>query len=446
MAVTKHPSQGALDLYHRGVAYEQNLDSASAFELYHGSIAADPVNPSALDVLGRLLTERRYYRLARICFRRALKYVDEHYFYLHLAECERLDHRYRDASEALAGATRLWDSADWQVQRALIAYDQGDHFEALTACAAAFTNHQPAHARATWVSALAKLASGDFRDGFVDYEARMKVQLTHFRNIPMQMWQGQPLDGKTLWIIAEQGLGDAIMFARFVPEHGRIIIDVHKELTTLFMGMFPDAGVRVLGSPIPSANYFVPMGSLPFRTGHIDPACPPYIDEYKRELWSFRELELRVGICWAAGLHHERAHQKSMPFVHMLELLDVPGVHLVSLQVGAEMDRLAEEHADCLIKDAGPYLSDMADTVSAIADLDLVITVDTAVAHLAGAMGKPCWVMLPYVCDWRWRFPGNGKTIWYDSVRLFQQESPGDWPGVMKRVVSALAGEVSRRS
>src|SRR5579875_1555358 len=301
--------------------------------------------------------------------------------------------------------------------------------------------------------ALSRLALGDYARGFADYEWRWKRSgMSDPRGkYRAPLWLGEyPLARRRVLLVAEQGLGDTLQFSRYAPLLARmgatVIMEVHAELKTLLEPLEGVAAVIARGEPLPAYDVFCPLGSLPlaFKTEATTiPADIPYLHARDARLarWRPRLAALtgkRVAFAWAGNPRHANDRNRSIDFAQLAPLFAVPGVSFVSIQRelrAGDAARLADEPKVLHLGDA---LEDMDDTAAVLALCDLLIAVDTSVAHLAGAMGRPLWVLLPFSPDWRWTAQGE-RTPWYPQARLFRQRAPGDWPDVIARVAQALA-------
>jgi len=297
------------------------------------------------------------------------------------------------------------------------------------------------------------LATGDFQQGFAEYEWRCYCDNNQPRFLPKPQWHGSDLRGKTILIYTtEQGFGDALQFIRFVPQLAqqgdRIIVECQESLIRLFQTLPEIAQIVPKGSVLPEFDFHISLMSLPHVLGTTLenlPATVPYL--FPAELDNLPELPpapgLRVGIVWAPGYRSAlklfRLYQvRSCSLPLWMPLSALPELSLFSLQIGAHAADIAQAGMEQNIVDLSPQIRDFADTAALIAQLDLVISVDTAVAHLAGALGKPVWVLLPYAADWRWMLDRQDSP-WYPTVRLFRQAAPGDWQSVMNQVLQALS-------
>ena len=269
------------------------------------------------------------------------------------------------------------------------------------------------------------------------YEARLK--LPGIRALPpSRHWNGGPLDGRTLLIHAEQGLGDTLQFVRYLPlaaaRGGRVVLAVQPALVRLLQGTPGAAEVVPAGAALPAFDVFVPLLSLPRLFGttleSVPPPLPYGVPLAPGRIGGLRAGGLRIGLVWAGGGVFADDRHRSMPATAMDGLAGVPGVQFVSLQLGAAALPAGAE-------DGMAGVQDFADTAARVAGLDLVIAVDTAVAHLAATMGIPVWLLSRHRGCWRWG-QERADSPWYPGLRLFRQSRPGDWDGVVQEVRAAL--------
>ncbi len=285
------------------------------------------------------------------------------------------------------------------------------------------------------------LTAGRLAEGFALYDARDEK----FRpaKLPGRAWTGGKLHGRTLLVAAEQGLGDTLQFIRYLPEVAargpRIILRAHRPLLRL-LAEFPGPAALVANDDkLPPYDLHVRLMSLPHALSLADPMPIPvpylHADPALRASWRARLAALpglKVGVAWAGNAGFAADHLRSIPPAMLAPLAQLPGVSFISLQKGA-----TAAPPDPLIDWTGE-LGDLADTAALIAELDLVLSVDTAIAHLAGALGQKIWLLNRFDTCWRWLL-GRDDSIWYPSLRIFRQPAPGDWPGVIARVATALA-------
>ncbi len=307
------------------------------------------------------------------------------------------------------------------------------------------------------------LMQGAYAEGWRELEWRWRLPdktVWAPRDFPQPQWNGEPIEGRTILLHGEQGLGDIIQFVRYAQViaalGATVIVEVYPPLERL-MAMMPGVhGVAVRGRPLPPFDVHLPMMSAPYVIGTTVETIPPpvpYLDldvaataRWNESLSSQRGL--KVGLVWAGDPRKfdTRANsidqRRSMRLSQFARLLEIPGVSFVSLQKGVAVGQLADLPASLRPFDVMEQISDFADTAALAANLDLVITVDTSVAHLVGTLGKPVWILSRFDGCWRW-FLGRDDSPWYPTARLFRQEAPGDWDTVIARVAKALADHVA---
>jgi hypothetical protein len=315
----------------------------------------------------------------------------------------------------------------------------------------------PDHAPARHNLALHLLQQGDFERGWVEHEWRWRTPslASQRRDFPQPHWQGEAIPGKTILLHAEQGAGDTIQFVRYAPlvlaRGARVIVECQPELVSLFSHSMPDVTVIGKDGTLPEFDCHCPMMSLPLamatRLENL-PATTPYLSAEPDAMDGWRSrfsgASLNVGVVWRGNPSYLNDKQRSVDAQLLEPLADIPGVRLVSLQKGGPITG-ASSLLLARCDDAAPDLTNYAATAAAIMALDLVISVDTAVAHLAGALGKPVWVLLPNPSDWRWGFEGE-TSPWYPTMRLFRQKVPGQWNEVFQAVSASLQACVGHKS
>ncbi|MEA2952493.1 MAG: hypothetical protein QOJ96_2013, partial [Alphaproteobacteria bacterium] len=322
------------------------------------------------------------------------------------------------------------------------------------------TAADPKHLEAYGYEALARLCLGDFREGWKKYETRWSSfhLEAHRRDVQQPLWLGkEPLEDKTILLYAEQGLGDTIQFSRYVSlvakQGAKVLLEVQSPLTALLSGFGDVARVVVRGEPLPPFDLHCPLMSLPLAFGteliSIPPIAELHVPPDRLTTWQTRLSNLtqpKVGLVWAGRSAHGNDHNRSIPLARLSPALSAPGIQFVSLQ-----HELREGDAALLasypsVLRLGEEFGDFADTAAVISLLDVVVTIDTSVAHLAAALGKPTWILLPLGPDFRWLL-GREDSPWYPSARLFRQQRFGDWDSVIQRVsveIGALAAQTSR--
>ena len=299
----------------------------------------------------------------------------------------------------------------------------------------------PDSPEAHWNLANALLVRGDLSRGFEEYEWRFRRAGRGERVFSMPRWAGEELRGKTLLLAAEQGLGDVIQYARFAQifaaRGAQVVLECHAGLERLLSTVPGVQSIVTLGQDIPYADYYLPIMSAPLalRISTSDAlATAPYV----RPAVASREISLptgkvRVGLVWRGNPRHENDQFRSVPLQALQPILDVEGATFISLQVGEARSELA----GFAIFDAGKDCVDFADTAHVVSQLDVILTVDTAVAHLAGAMGKPVWLLLARGNDWRW-FHGRDDSPWYAGMNLYRQAPHREWSAPVRQIAAAL--------
>jgi tetratricopeptide (TPR) repeat protein len=317
----------------------------------------------------------------------------------------------------------------------------------------------PNHAGYHWNLALDLLSQGMYAEGWREFEWRWlwKDFPTPRRAFAEPIWRGEDLNGRTILLHAEQGLGDSIQFARYAPmvaqRGGEVLLNCARELAALFRSN-PDLGQVIEGAePRPSFDFHCPLLTLPlvFRTELKSiPASVPYLKpdpqvvaKWKTRLESVADKR-KIGLVWAGSPTHPKDWQRSMNLASFLPLTQIPGIALVSLQKGPAADQTKQLGSWPELIDFTSELDNFAETAGLVANLDLVIGVDTSVIHLAGAMGKPVWVLIGRVFDWRW-LREREDSPWYPTARIFRQKSFGDWNEVVERVAAAVLDEIGAR-
>jgi tetratricopeptide (TPR) repeat protein len=332
--------------------------------------------------------------------------------------------------------------ADSRISLGSVLLDLGQTQDALAILNEA-SQLDPASALGAWNRSLALLRSGDLKHGFRLFENRLLLPSAMPPPVEAPLWDGKPLDG-TLCVWAEQGLGDVLHFVRYAmpaaERASKLILLVHPELVSLLAFNFPAADVRPLGTKTRAdrqialmslADLFGPFGPMPPYLS----AMPERIDAWKPRLSS---PEFKVGLAWRGNPNHPRDASRSFSAEALAPLMAVEGVRFISMQVGAE------DEPPAAVENFTHRLHDFAETAAVLSYLDLVVTPDTALAHLCGAMSKSCLVGLRLGGDWRWGEEG-GWTPWYPSLKLFRQTRLNDWSGPMAQMAMAIKAELAKR-
>jgi hypothetical protein len=441
----------AAALYQEGLRFQDAGRLAEAEASYRRALALDPRQAKAHNNLGAVLHMQGRLDEAIASYRRALE----------------LDPALPQASQNLAAI-----SADPALaQRAVDGYlrhlrehpedaeahnNLGKAYRELSMHRQALASFReavrlaPHRAEPRYSLAMELLLAGEYREGWQEYEWRWQVKAGQppKRHADRPLWNGAPLAGKTLLLHAEQGLGDTIQLVRFADRAasrcGAVILECHSTLVALLRDVRGLAKVVAQGDALPRFDAQLPLMSLP-RVLDLDldsVSHPAYLAADRGKTARMRDVlqagaRLHVGLVWAGRSDLWDDRKRSIGLAALAPLAEAEGAAFYGLQKGDAASQAAHPPAGLRFVDCSAQLADFSDTAAFAANLDVVISVDTSVAHLAGALGRPTWVLLPRPPDWRWLL-GREDSPWYPSVRLFRQESPGDWAGVAARVAQAL--------
>lgn len=331
----------------------------------------------------------------------------------------------------------------WQ-NLALAHQDLGELTDAYICLKRAF-NLRPGYATARWNLGLLQLLLGDYQQGFRNFEARFtKIGAVALLHTGIPAWDGSALTGKSILIHAEQGYGDTIQFIRFIPQlleaGAQVILEIQdRSLLKLCRSLQKDIQVIVRGDTVPVVDLQAPLLSLPFLLGSTIETIPrkiPYLsaDKDKIGLWKSRlptNTLRKIGICWKGRSTPDP--RRSIPFIELAPLFEQSGICWVSLQM--ERDDSAQLPEG--IVDLTGEIRDFSDTAALMSCLDLIISIDSSVTHLAGALGLHCIVLLPFAADWRWTH-NKDRTPWYPSLQLFRQQAPGEWKLAIDSLTNSL--------
>jgi tetratricopeptide (TPR) repeat protein len=414
------------------------------------AVALKPDYPEALSNLGVALYEQRDFEAAAAHHRRAIALNPG--FALAHSNLGNALHSLKRFDEAIAAYRRAIaldrSFADGWSNLGTTLHHAGQYEEGIAALRRAVAI-APNHANAHSGLGILLLMRGDLAEGWDEYEWRLQSSEVKGPRFPQRPWRGESLAGRHIHVQAEQGFGDTIQFARYLPmleaRAGHVSVRVHQSLLTLMRESLP--GLEVLGdrgTPAAPIDCECALLSLPclFKTRlETIPATVPYLrppmelaERWRRRLRALAGL--KVGLVWAGRPEHVNDFRRSVDLATLAPLLGVPGISFASLQLGPRAAALDAPDAP-KIAQVLPEHADFAETAGAIAALDLVIAVDTSVAHLAGALGKPTWVLLPSVTDWRWLI-GREDNPWYPTMRLFRQQDAAPWADVIARVTAEL--------
>ncbi len=435
-----------------GVALKDSGRLEDACRELRAALELRPAFPEAYNNLGTALSMQRRNEESLVCFEKAIELKPEYVEARHnrgvaLRDMGRLDEAavcLREVVDEVPGDADAQNNLGATVQ-ALGHYDQArEHYER------ALRIH-PDHVWAHFNRSTVLLSDCDFEHGWLEYEWRLKRPGFKPRRFAKPLWDGLPRPDKSILLHTEQGLGDTIQLIRYaalVKERmGKVIVECQDLLVPLLSRCRAVDCLIARGSPLPPFDYYAPIMSLPCILGtrldtipsevpYIFPA-PDLVENWRKRLAGVDGF--KVGVNWQGNPRFQRDYQRSIPLKHFAPLAEVPGVRLISLQWGEGRDQLdaaafpITDFGDDLDKTAGAFM----DRAAIMMSLDLVVSSDTATAHLAGGLGVPTWVGLAFSPDWRWLRTGE-SCPWYPTMHLFRQAGLGDWDGVFERMAGRL--------
>jgi tetratricopeptide (TPR) repeat protein/ADP-heptose:LPS heptosyltransferase len=440
-----------------GIIYLDRGKQAEAIKNFRQAIRLQAESPEAHNNLGIALAELDKQEEAVVCYREALRlrpdYAEAH---------NNIGNALRDLGQVDEAIARFNDALRLKPEYAEAYNNLGialvieNRLEDAVALYGRALELKPDYPDARKNRSLAWLAQGDFQQGWREYEFRWHNKHMPPRKFAQPRWDGSPLAGRTIMIYPEQGLGDSIQFVRFLPllqqQGGKVVFECQRALVNLLSSCRGFDALVPEKTPLPPFDVQAPMMSLPHLLGVHSEAVPaeaPYIfpEPNRIRLWGQLLAHLsgfKVGIAWQGNPRFKADRHRSVPLRHFAPLASVPGVRLISLQKGKGTEQMASAGFRLLelgndLDKAGAFL----DTAAIMQNLDLVITSDTAIAHLAGALGVPVWVAVTFAPDWRW-MRNRTDSPWYPTMRLFRQPKRADWPSVFAQMKDALSQLVAK--
>ena len=424
---------------------------AEAEALLHKAISADPSNVNLRNARGVMFAAMNRHLDAVWCYRDALAYDNTATgVWTNLGNALTQLNQLSSAIFCHRRAIALSKGEDALLHHNLgtSLAEAGQHGEAVVSFSNALKIN-PSYHSARWDRALSYLYLANYAKGWPDYEIRKITGQLPIRRLPSEEWDGKPYAGKRLIIISEQGFGDMLWVARYFAKvkalGGELIIECRPELVPLIAHMGVADQLIVRGTPLPPADLHCYLCSLP---GFFTPSLAsipnrPYLSPPADRVGKVAGLitkadgRLNVGIVWSGSVTFGKNHRRAQRLLSFFQACAIPRVQLYSLQKGDPIRELTSLPRGGPIVDLAPYLNDFADTAAAISQLDLIIMTDSAVAHLAGAMGKPVWVLLGNNAHWLWLLDRT-DCPWYPSMRLFRPRAEGDWDHVFDTVSAEL--------
>jgi Tfp pilus assembly protein PilF len=422
-AIARDPANASL-LSARGVMFAAMGRYSDALWCYRDAIANDPNIPGIWTNLGNALTHLKHLKSAVSCHQRALA----------LSNCDDAL-LYQNLGVSLAEAAMHGD--------AVVAFTRALGID-------------PGRHAVKWDRARSYLYLGNYSQGFADYEIRQVTGQLPAKNLSGKLWRGEPYGGKRLLLLVEQGFGDTLWSARYLAMAkalgGELVVECQRELIPLLETLGVADRLIARDEQLPVTDYYCYLCSLPglFSSDFNSIPTTPFLSAPRARLAKARSLfdgadsRLRVGIVWSGSVTFKRNHERAQSLLKFFQGFALPGVQLYSLQKGPPEADLRALPRGGPIVDLSPHISDFADTAAIIAHLDLVIMTDSAVAHLAGSMGKPVWLLLGYVAHWLWLLD-RSDSPWYPSIRLFRPRGEAEWDYVFDSASVALMDLASAR-
>lgn len=433
------------DLFQRGLAAHQAGQIDDAIRLYSTALRQNPNQPDVWNNLGVALRRSKKFDAALIAYRRAADIRPGNAgLWSNMGNCLREMMRFEEALVAHKKALELDDTVKSHTFNAGLVYRDMNRFEAALEYFERALEIDPDYVDANWDRSLAHLALGNYAEGWAGYETRRKLADNPIRPLDSAPeWDGKTdLRGKRILLRAEQGFGDMIQFARFVPlvakKAGHVILECRKELVPIMKTVAGVDTVVEKGRAVPEFDVHVPLLSLPHVMGIGEKDLQKIsTDSYlappqgkRARLAPPPGTALKVGLIWAGKLN---PRDRSCPLETFLPMLSAKGAAFYSFQIDerrADIDRLGL-HA--FVTDLGDHIHDFGDSAALMREMDLVITIDSSPAHLAGALGIPVWMLQLYTTDWRWMVD-RSDSPWYPTMRIYRQEKPGDWSAPVEKL------------
>ena len=435
--------------------YERSGRLADAQRLLARVLSVAPNRGDALHLAGVVAFRRGDLAKSLKLMQASLRHGTDTPLYLrNICEVYRALGRLDDAIVAARRATALNPADPMCLHNQAVIHHHRLELDAALDCAARALRIDPSLPGAHFIRAETLLLRGEWSEGWEEYEWRFRIAGAAPLMPPTtrSQWDGSPLPDGTLLLIADQGFGDVIQFARYLPwaaeSCARIAIACPVEVRHLLAQVAPDANQFLRWEDAPDFAAFCPLSGLPRLAGtrtDTVPAPIPYLraDPARATHWAERLDGLvprdfrRIGVIWAGRPSHNNDRNRSARLADFRPLADVPGIALLALQKGPTTEQAGAWYGRAPLINIGAEIDDYDDTMAILDNLDLLITVDTSVAHLAGAMGRPVWIMLPRAPDWRWLLDRT-DTPWYPSVRLFRQRQVRRWDDVVQAIAAEL--------
>ncbi|MDD2539853.1 MAG: tetratricopeptide repeat-containing glycosyltransferase family protein [Desulfuromonadaceae bacterium] len=445
-------------LFSEGSALLHAGNAVQALDCFQRALIIDPLNPTLYLYAGASLHELKKFDEAVTSYEKAIQMAptigEAHN---NLGNSLMALGRFSDAADSFSRAVTLLPLSPVPLTaKATALQAMGKTAESEADCHKAL-KLDPLFAAAHWNLALNLLLQGKYTEGWQEYEWRWKKPdfTSPCRHNDVPLWNGSPLHGRTILLHAEQGFGDAIQFVRYSPmvaqRGGAVIVECHPELVQLLLSVEGVQDVVPFGAPLPPFDCQAPLLSLPriFETKlQTIPSHCPYISvsNIYREKWAALVSpclsSIRVGLVWAGKKYPDPL--RSCRLVDLAPLATARNITFYSLQLGVGSEETKSPPPGMELVDQTSQIHDFGDTAALIERLDLIISIDTAVSHLAGALGKPVLLLLPLAPDWRWLLE-RSDSPWYPSMKIFRQKQSGDWGEVIARLLPTLTEFIGRK-
>jgi len=450
-SISKKP-YSADSYYHLGLIYKASNNIHCAMASYQLALNCNPKFDLAWYNFGEILFNQEQYKLAINCFEKVISISpDFEDAYLNLGESHARQEHFNEAIQCFQKLLSINSNHTDALYNLGVAYNGLRQYDDAIATYDKVISIDPDHVKSHYNKSFILLTDGDCVNGFTEYEWRLKKQLTYKPQSQKPMWQGNQIQSKTLLVYAEQGFGDCIQFIRFLPliqkKVKKIILECQSELVRLFSNLNTVDQIVPRGEPLPDHDFQASLLSMGYLLNitldNLLSEIPYLQNDYPLPKEMTHDLndnqKLKIGLVWGGtGSTLKKTDMgRSLPLQACQILLDMKGCQWFSFQKGARSKELKHPPGEKLI-DLGQYCHDFADTARAAREMDLIITVDTAMAHLAGAFGLNVWTLLSFDADWRW-LRNLDYSPWYPSMKIFRQDSPGDWKPVIAQIKNALA-------
>jgi len=439
-------------LFNLAILCQEMGELDQALELSLRTTQFDPGNSAAFNNLGTVYQDLGRFEEAADAYRTAITLNPGHVgaagnLAAVLAESDQID----EALEVCATALTQWPGHPEILNAQSNAFGKAQKWDEALASADQAISSAPDFAQAHYGKSLVLLTQGKFEEGLPEFDWRVKrSNFWPQRRYDKPLWDGESLAGKTLLVHWEQGFGDILQFSRYLPQlcelpsaPAKVIFDCPVKLQGLFQEGFGVDEIGDFGDTPPPFDFYIPLMSLPHRLGttlETIPAETPYLTNRLTEHFTvpaIPDTRLKVGIVWASD-HGASYRRKVCPLDKIAPLFDLDTVAYYGLQFGADAAELDAHTGRTNVLNLADDLGDFTHTAAIVGQMDLILSIDTYIVHLAGAMNVPTWIMLAYAPDWRW-FLDRNDSPWYPSARLFRQERPGDWTSVVDAIQPNLA-------